>query len=87
MQRCVMSFTVFHQPTLPTGAARCSFSIFICSFSMFIFCSISQISPEMRLLIVANWSLLLQLSLDFFVSGDFIRGLNRLEGQALVELR
>ena len=54
---------------------------------MFIFCSISQISPEMRLLIVANWSLLLQLSLDFFVSGDFIRGLNRLEGQALVELR
>ena len=29
----------------------------------------------MRLLIVANWSLLLQLSLDFFFSGDFTTGL------------
>ena len=29
----------------------------------------------MRLLIVANWSLLLQLSLDFFFSDDFTTGL------------
>ena len=40
VRRCVMSSIVFHQPPLPTGAAR-----------YFLF---SQISSEMRLLIVAN---------------------------------
>ena len=35
----------------------------------------SQISSEIRLLIVANYSLLLQLSLYFFVCSVFIRGL------------
>ena len=57
VRRYVMSSTVFHQPPLPTGAARCVL--------------FSQISSEMRLLIVSNCSLLLQLSLDFILSTLF----------------
>ena len=57
-----MSSTVFHQRLLPTGAARCVL--------------FSQISSEMSLLLVANCSLLLQLSLDFFFGSVFTRGLN-----------
>ena len=56
-----MSSTVFHQPPLPTGVARCVL--------------FSQISSEMRLLVVANCSLLLQLRLDFFFSRVFKKGL------------
>ena len=61
VRRCVIFSLVFHQPPFPTGAARCVL--------------FSQISWEIRLLIVANCSLLLQLSLVFFFSSVFTRQL------------